>query len=149
MPDVRGLERVGLTGRPEDRGARGPLGVAVLPLIAEPGRVVGPRAGLSFSVWPWSRTPVTVGGDVFDGTGTATTAVAAELVDVEPEELVAVSTTTIVWPTSEGWSVYVWPVAPGMFVQFFTEPSQSCHWSVSEPPTGMKIVHCPCDTVSV
>ena len=46
------------------------------------------------------------------------TPVRAELAgELEPARFVAVSSTTIVCPTSAGVNVYVWPVAPAIFPQ--------------------------------
>jgi mannose/fructose/N-acetylgalactosamine-specific phosphotransferase system component IIC len=56
-----------------------------------------------------------------------TTAVAADDADAEPLEFVAVTTASIVCPTSEVWSAYVALVAPAMVEQLAPELSQSCH----------------------
>ena len=82
----------------------------------------------AFSVQPTAAEPVITGAAVFaGGVAPVTTAVAADGFDAEPEELCAVTTTTIVWPTSSMTSVYVSDVAPEMFVQFAPELLQRCH----------------------
>ena len=56
------------------------------------------------SVWPCWTLPLIVGGSEATGTAPATTALGLELPAVEPAALVAVSSSTSVWPTS-------WPVS--------------------------------------
>src|SRR5690348_16048373 len=81
------------------------------------------------SDWPSVACPVTGGAAEADGGGGgATEAVADDVAEPDPAELVAVTTTRIVWPMSATASVYVLWVAPLMFEQLAPEPSQSCHW---------------------
>jgi hypothetical protein len=54
----------------------------------------------SVSVWPGWAIPEIAGGDVLVGAGGVTTAVGAEVAVLLPVVSVAVSTTTIVCPTS-------------------------------------------------
>jgi hypothetical protein len=65
-------------------------------LLQDPGDAV--------SVCPWVAVPLIVGNDVLAGADTgaaATVAVVAEVAEAEPPESVAVTTTSIVLPTSE------------------------------------------------
>src|SRR5690348_10431284 len=98
------------------------------------------------SVWPCCAVPVIAGAPVLTGASGSTTAVGVEVPVPVPSTLVAVSNTTIVWPTSLGCSVYVVPVAPEIAVQEAPAESQSCHWSVTD--VGV-LVHVPWVSVSV
>ena len=70
-------------------------------------------AWCSVSVWPCRASPVIVGGEVHLGGGGLTTSVGSEVAAaLEPAELLAVSSTLSLWPTSPGSGVYVWVVAP-------------------------------------
>ena len=85
--------------------------------------------GEAVNVCPSTNDPLIVGGDEFDGglAAACTTAVALEETGpTEPEPFVPVTATTIVEPTSAGWSWYVDDVA-AMFTQFRPPLSQRCH----------------------
>src|ERR671932_2048111 len=90
--------------------------------------------GSAVSVWPSCALPEMVGGDVFAGAVAAavTTAVCAELALLEPTELVAVTVTRSVEPTSAFATRYVCWVAPAMLVQLPPALSQRRHWSAYE-----------------
>jgi hypothetical protein len=68
---------------------------------------------------------VIVGTAVFTGAGWGTVLVAAEEALAEPPAFVAVTTTSIVSPTSEDCAVYELELAPAMF--WHVPPRQSCH----------------------
>ena len=80
--------------------------------------------------WPCVVVPLTAGSAVLDGAvaGAVTTAEAAELAELEPPALPAVTTERTVWPTSPDARVYRLPVAPAMVEQVLPELLQSCHW---------------------
>ena len=59
----------------------------------------------------------------------ATTPVGEEAWELEPPLLVAVTTLTIVWPTSALESLYEADVAATMSTHCRPDASQSCHWS--------------------
>src|SRR5438094_380107 len=85
---------------------------------------------VSVSVSPSVVIPEIAGGAVSaGGIATATTTALGVLAaEVEPTELVAVTTTTIVEPTSAEVSASVVLVAPAMSAQFAPAESQRCHW---------------------
>jgi hypothetical protein len=75
-----------------------------------------------FKVDPWLALPLTVGRLAFEGAvaalaAAATTAVCADVADLEPNEFVAVTTTRIVPPTSAAARTYVAEFAPGTDAQ--------------------------------
>src|SRR5438034_10378841 len=75
-----------------------------------------------------------------------TTAVWADVADVEPAEFVAVTTTRIVEPTSAETSAYVVAVAPPMSAQLAPPESQRRHWY--EYALGAVPVQVPWEAVS-
>jgi hypothetical protein len=80
------------------------------------------------NVCPCVVVPLIVGSPVFTGAeppAPATTAVCADVADVAPDALWAVTTTPIRDPTSDAWSIYDWETAPATFEH---DPEQSCHW---------------------
>ena len=81
----------------------------------------------SVSVLPRRASPVIVGGVVLDGGSGLITSVAAEVASADPPALVAVSCTFSLWPASPSTGTYVWPSAPGMFVQLLPTLSHCCH----------------------
>ena len=69
----------------------------------------------------------------------------AEVADVEPTELVAVTTTRIVRPPSAATSRYLLALAPGISTQAPPEASQRRHWYVYE--IGVEPVQVPFDVL--
>ena len=78
------------------------------------------------SVKPALAVPVTVGRPDADGPPVMA-AVWAEVAVPEPAELLALTTTWIVEPSSVRWVTYVVPPEP-TFVQLLPAWSQRCHW---------------------
>jgi hypothetical protein len=60
---------------------------------------------LEVNVFPCWAVPVIAGAAVFEGCGGLTVAVLAEVADADPPALAAVTTTSIVSPTSEAWTL--------------------------------------------
>ena len=58
---------------------------------------------LAVSVWPCCAVPLIVGNEVFAGGGGFTVCVLLDVAEPDPPSLVAVTTTSIVSPTSELW----------------------------------------------
>ncbi len=85
-----------------------------------------PRVPVSVS--PSRAVPEIVGAVVLTGGARATVAVAVVLAGVAPAVFVAVTTARIVLPVSAAVSVYVWPVAFAMSVQFAPAVSHRRHW---------------------
>ena len=84
---------------------------------------------LTLSVWPSWAVPESVGAAVLTGGLPATTTpVALETAWPEPAELVAVTWTRSVCPTSLEPSVSVWAVAPCTSEQSPPELEQRRHW---------------------
>jgi hypothetical protein len=82
------------------------------------------------SVLETCAVPVIVGTAVFTGAGEDadwTTPVAADVALPDPLAFVAVTTTSIVPPTSEDCTVYEFEVAPAMFEHEAPKTLQSCH----------------------
>jgi hypothetical protein len=83
----------------------------------------------ALNLWPCWAVPEIVGGLVLTG-GAAdgvTTAVCAELCELDPAELEAVTATRIVVPRSAATSVYVGALAPAMSAQLAPPVSQRRH----------------------
>ena len=73
--------------------------------------------------------PESAGAAVFTGAaGATTTALCSETAWAEPAELVAVTWTRSVWPTSPATSVYVALVAPPTLTQSPPADEQRRHW---------------------
>ena len=86
--------------------------------------------GSAVNVWPSRAVPAIVGGEVLLGaTGAAwTTAVAADVAELDPAEFVATTRTRRVEPASADDNVYVFPVAPRMLTQPAPAESHRRHW---------------------
>ena len=85
--------------------------------------------GAAVSVPPSTTVPVGAGGCVeLTGGAGSVAADGAEARVTESPGLVAVTTTTIGWPTSAAVGEYSSSVAPGMSVQVVPSASQRCHW---------------------
>jgi hypothetical protein len=77
---------------------------------------------------PSIRVPVTLGKLVLLGKSAAISPVGAEVAEVEPAELVAVTTTRSVFPTSPETSESADPTAPEISLHDAPALLQSCHW---------------------
>src|ERR671933_411152 len=105
--------------------------------------------GSAVSVCPSCGLPEMVGGDVFAGAVAAavTTTVWAEPALLEPTELVAVTVTRSVEPTSAFATGYVCWVAEAMLLQLAPALSQRRHWKAYE--IGVAPLQVPGSAVSV
>ena len=83
---------------------------------------------LADNVCPSAVEPETIGSAVFAGASAATTPVTADVAEDDPVELLAVTTTRSVVPTSPWPSAYVAPVAPATFAHAPPDALQLCHW---------------------
>jgi hypothetical protein len=89
------------------------------------------------------RTELTGG----PGTAAVTTAVCSDAAVSEPAELLPVTETRSVEPTSSKVTSYVWDAAPGMSTQLAPSASQRFHWYAYE--IGGVPAHDPLWAVSV
>ena len=78
------------------------------------------------SVCPCCGVPLIPGAVVLDGGGGVTGPTGELVAELEPPALVAVTTMSILSPTSLEASLYVELVAPAMSLH--DPPVQSCHW---------------------
>jgi hypothetical protein len=93
----------------------------------ESGGVPDQPPALAVNVCPACAVPEILGKVVFAGGAAATTAVGAEVADVE-NAFDAVTTTRRVEPTSAGDAVYVLPLAFAMSEQLPPSAAQRRHW---------------------
>jgi hypothetical protein len=83
---------------------------------------------LDVNDWLSTRLPAIDGRDVLLGSNALTRLVAAEVAEVEPAPLVAVTTTRSVAPTSAEMSERADPTAPEISLHDAPELLQSNHW---------------------
>jgi hypothetical protein len=81
------------------------------------------------TICPWTAVPVIVGSAVLSGAGAGadTTPVGSELAVLGPVALLAVTTDSIVAPTSPACNVYVLELAPKIVTQPPPDALQSAH----------------------